>query len=169
MWTFLRSLHRHFLLLIYSLSFFLSSLFLPFLYLLFSLFWLSAPFMLNFFVPSLYHISSKSSPCLIHTPYSFTFCSHLYICVTPSTCPLYSLSDHLILFFYLLILARSPRRSTGDKSGLCNWILCMFVLGKFSNFFLQYKAAAVRAVISIRYGSKEGVQGSLLVPQYILP
>ena len=59
-------------------------------------------------------------------------------------------------------LARSPRRSTVDKSGLCNWILCLFVclfvclsvcllvLCKFSNFFLQYKAAAVRAVISIR-------------------
>ena len=47
--------------------------------------------------------------------------------------------------------------------------VCLSVLGKFSNFFLQYKAAAVRAVISIRYGSKEGVQGSLLVPQYILP
>ena len=30
---------------------------------------------------------------------------------------------------------------------------------------VQYKAAGpVRAVISIRYGSKEGVQGSLLVP-----
>ena len=66
-----------------------------------------------------------------------------------------------------------PRQSTGDKSGLCNWILCLFVclsvLGKFSNFFLQYKAAAVRAVISISYGSKEGVQGSLLVHQYIVP
>ena len=37
--------------------------------------------------------------------------------------------------------------------------VCLSVLGKFSNFFLQYKAAAVRAVISIRYGSKEGVQG----------
>ena len=35
---------------------------------------------------------------------------------------------------------------------------------------VQYKAAGpVRAVISIRYGSKEGVQGSLLVPQYIRP
>ena len=35
---------------------------------------------------------------------------------------------------------------------------------------VQYKAAGpVWAVISIRYGSKEGVQGSLLVPQYILP
>ena len=40
------------------------------------------------------------------------------------------------------ILALSPRRSTGDKSGLCNWILCLFVclcvflfvLCKFSNF-----------------------------------
>ena len=47
--------------------------------------------------------------------------------------------------------------------------VCLSVLGKFSNFFLQYKAAAVRAVISIRYGSKEGVQGSLLVHQYIVP
>ena len=47
--------------------------------------------------------------------------------------------------------------------------VCLFVLSKFSNFFLQYKAAAVRAVISIRYGSKEGVQGSLLVHQYIVP
>ena len=44
----------------------------------------------------------------------------------------------------------------------------LFVLCKFSNFFLQYKAAAVRAVISIMYGSKEGVQGSLLVDQYIV-
>ena len=47
--------------------------------------------------------------------------------------------------------------------------VCLSVLGKFSNFFQQYKAAAVRAVISIRYGSKEGVEGSLLVHQYILP
>ena len=47
--------------------------------------------------------------------------------------------------------------------------VCVCVLGKFSNYFLQYKAAGVRAVISIRYGSKEGVQGSLLVPQYIRP
>ena len=56
--------------------------------------------------------------------------------------------------------------------------VCLSVLGKFSNFIqystveystVQYKAAAVRTVISIRYGSKEGVQGSLLVPQYILP
>ena len=31
--------------------------------------------------------------------------------------------------------------------------VCLLVLGKFSNFFLQYKSAAVRAVISIRYGS----------------
>ena len=46
--------------------------------------------------------------------------------------------------------------------------VCLSVLGKFSNFFLHYKAAAVRAVISIRYGSKEGVQGSLLVHQYIV-
>ena len=46
-------------------------------------------------------------------------------------------------------------------------VLCLFS----SNFLilLQYKAAAVRAVISIRYGSEEGVQGSLLVPQYIPP
>ena len=53
-------------------------------------------------------------------------------------------------------MARSPRRSTGDKSGLCIWILCLSVclsvclfvclsvLGKFSNFFLQYKAAALQ-------------------------
>ena len=56
--------------------------------------------------------------------------------------------------------------------------VCVFILSKFSNFIqystveystVQYKAAAVRTVISIRYGSKEGVQGSLLVPQYILP
>ena len=57
--------------------------------------------------------------------------------------------------------------------------VCLCVLGKFSNFIqystveystVQYKAAGpVRAVISIRYGSKEGVQGSLLVPQYIRP
>ena len=47
--------------------------------------------------------------------------------------------------------------------------VCLFVfLGKFSNFFLQYKATAVRAVISISYGSKEGVQGSLLLHQYIV-
>ena len=46
--------------------------------------------------------------------------------------------------------------------------VCLFVLIKFSNFFLQYKAAAVRAVISISYGSKEGVHGSLLVHQYIV-
>ena len=25
------------------------------------------------------------------------------------------------------VLAHSPRRSTGDKSGLCNWIICLFV------------------------------------------
>ena len=47
--------------------------------------------------------------------------------------------------------------------------VCLFVLSKFSNFFLQYKAAAVHAVIYIRYGSKEVVQGSLLVHQYIVP
>ena len=47
--------------------------------------------------------------------------------------------------------------------------VCVSVLIKFSNFFLQYKAAAVRAVISISYGSKEGVHGSLLVHQYIVP
>ena len=35
--------------------------------------------------------------------------------------------------------------------------VCLFVLSKFSNFFLQYKATAVRAVISIMYGSEEGV------------
>ena len=46
--------------------------------------------------------------------------------------------------------------------------VCLFVLSKFSNFFLQYKAAAVRAVISIMYGSKEGVQGSMLMQQYIV-
>ena len=42
----------------------------------------------------------------------------------------------------LHLLARSPRRSTGDKSGLCIWNLCLFVclfvclivLGKFSNY-----------------------------------
>ena len=28
---------------------------------------------------------------------------------------------------WIVILARSPRLSTGDKSGLCNWILCLFV------------------------------------------
>ena len=33
--------------------------------------------------------------------------------------------------------------------------VCLLVLGKFSNFFLQYKAAAVRAVISISYVSKD--------------
>ena len=65
-------------------------------------------------------------------------------------------------------------------------VLCLIV-SKFSNFSffhsslfiqysteecstVQYKAAGpVRAVISIRYGSKERVQGSLLVPQYIRP
>ena len=65
-------------------------------------------------------------------------------------------------------------------------VLCLLV-SKFSHFSLfhpslfiqysteecstvQYKAAGpVRAVISIRYGSKERVQGSLLVPQYIRP
>ena len=65
--------------------------------------------------------------------------------------------------------------------------VCVFFVSKFSNFSLfhssifiqysteecstvQYKAAGpVRAVISIRYGSKEGVQGSLLVAQYIRP
>ena len=80
------------------------------------------------------------------------------------------------------LLARSPRRSTGDKSGLCNWILCLLACVFWANFLIfiqystveystvQYKAAGpVRAVISIRYGSKEGVQGSLLVPQYIRP
>ena len=43
---------------------------------------------------------------------------------------------------HVKILARSPRRSTGDKSGLCIWNLCLFVcvfvclivLGKFSNY-----------------------------------
>ena len=82
----------------------------------------------------------------------------------------------------LTILAHSPRRSTGDKSGRCNWILCLSVYLFWANFLIfiqystveystvQYKAAGpVRAVISIRYGSKEGVQGSLLVPQYIRP
>ena len=39
------------------------------------------------------------------------------------------------------LLARSPRRSTGDKSGLCNWNLCLSVclfsgLLKFSNLFI---------------------------------
>ena len=55
-------------------------------------------------------------------------------------------------FILKLKLAHSPRRSTGDKSGLCIWILCLFVclsvcllvLCKFSNFFLQYKAAALQ-------------------------
>ena len=61
---------------------------------------------------------------------------------------------------------------------LCLSVLCLCV-GKFSHFIqystveystVQYKAAGpVQAVISIRYGSKEGVQGSLLVPQYIRP
>ena len=65
-------------------------------------------------------------------------------------------------------------QTIGDKvASVFEFSVCLFVclsvLGKFSNFFLQYKAAAVRAVISIRYSSKEGVQGSLLVPQYILP
>ena len=76
------------------------------------------------------------------------------------------------------LLARSPRRSRGIRvaSGF-EFSVCvsvclsayLFVLCKFSNFFLQYKAAAVRAVISISYGSKEGVQGSLFVHQYIVP
>ena len=63
-----------------------------------------------------------------------------------------------------------------DKSGLCNWILCLFsvcmsVLIKFLNSTtVLYKATAVQAIkISIREGSEEGVQGNLLVPQYILP
>jgi len=35
---------------------------------------------------------------------------------------------------FMIILVRSPWRSTGDKSGLCNLILCLFsVLLKFSN------------------------------------
>ena len=33
--------------------------------------------------------------------------------------------------------------------------VCLSVLSKFSNFFLQYKAAAVRAVISISYVSND--------------
>ena len=73
-----------------------------------------------------------------------------------------------------MLLARSSRVSVGDMSGLCNRIPCLFaclsVLAKVSNnlFFLQYKAAEVRVVVFIRYGSKEKVQGFLLVAQYIL-
>ena len=33
--------------------------------------------------------------------------------------------------------------------------VCLSVLGKFSNYFLQHKAAAVRAVISISYVSND--------------
>ena len=76
--------------------------------------------------------------------------------------------------------------SVVETSVLCSLSACL-VVSKFSHFSLfhpslfiqysteecssvQYKAAGpVRAVISIRYGSKEGVHGSLLVPQYILP
>jgi len=83
---------------------------------------------------------------------------------------MFSYSLYVVCCLYVTFLL-PPERAT--KAGPCHLFVCLFVclsvLGKFSNFFLQYKAAAVRAVISIRYGSKEGVQGSLLVPQYILP
>ena len=49
---------------------------------------------------------------------------------------------HCIVYTYLIkLLARSTQRSIGDKSGLCNWILCLFSVGslyvcyKFSNSF----------------------------------
>ena len=63
----------------------------------------------------------------------------------------------------------SGHKCIGHYCLLCYWPVCLSVLGKLSNFFLQYKVAAVRAVIYIMYGSKEGVQGSLLVHQYIVP
>ena len=50
--------------------------------------------------------------------------------------------------------------ASGFEFSVCLFVclfVCLSVLGKFSNFFLQYKAVAVRAVISISYGSKEGV------------
>ena len=84
-----------------------------------------------------------------------------------------------------LLLARSPddpqriRVASVFEFSVCSLLVCLFSVGNFSNFIqystveystVQYKAAGpVRAVISIRYGSKEGVQGSLLVPQYIRP
>ena len=64
-----------------------------------------------------------------------------------------------------------------DKSGLyiCNWNLCLFSVCLcvpiiFSNpTAVWYKAAVVAVMkISIMYGSEEGFQGNLLVPQYIL-
>ena len=55
-----------------------------------------------------------------------------------------------------------------EFSVLCSLsVLCLFSSNVL--ILLQYKAAVVRAVISIRYGTEEGVQGSLLVPQYIPP
>ena len=35
-------------------------------------------------------------------------------------------------------MARAPRRSTGDKSGLCIWILCLFVCLFSANFLIFF-------------------------------
>ena len=84
----------------------------------------------------------------------------------------------MILVLFLLYWPALPDDPQGIRViSVFEFSVCLFVclfvrlsvLGKFSNFFLQYKAAAVRAVISIIYGSKEVVQGSLLVHQYIGP
>ena len=46
-----------------------------------------------------------------------------------------------------LILARSPRRSTGDKSGLCNSILCLCVYLFVDVFWAKFLISGRRHVI----------------------